>query len=31
MENKVIVTNGKYGKKINWEIGTDTHTLLYIK
>ena len=28
VENKLTVTKGE---KINWEIGTDLHTLLYIK
>ena len=32
LENKVMVTKGEKGREgINWEIGTDIYTLLYIK
>ena len=36
VKNKLMVTRGKgggvgVGGGINWEIGTDIHTLLYIK
>ena len=30
VENKLMVTRG-WGGGINWEIGIDTYTLLYIK
>ena len=30
-ENKLMVTKGKGGEWINWEIGIDIYTLLYIK
>ena len=30
VENKLMVTGGK-GEVINWEIGIDVYTLLYIK
>ena len=26
-----MVTKGERGERINWKIGTDIHTLLYIK
>ena len=26
-----MVTKGKVGQRINWEIGTDIYTLLYMK
>ena len=31
IENKLMVTRGERGKGINWEIGIDIYTLLYIK
>ena len=31
VENKLMVTLGKGGGGINWKIGIDTYTLLYIK
>ena len=31
VENKLLVTRGKRGEGINWEIGIDIYTLLYIK
>ena len=31
VENKLMVTKGERGGGINWEIGIDTYTLLYIK
>ena len=32
VENKLMVTKGgKVGGRINWEIGIDIYTLLYIK
>ena len=31
VENKLMVTRGKWVGEINWEIGMDTYTLLYIK
>ena len=31
VENKLMVTRGKGGGGINWEIGIDIYTLLYIK
>ena len=30
-ENKLMVTKGESVGGINWEIGTDIYTLLYIK
>ena len=29
--NKLMVTQGERGRGINWEIGVDIYTLLYIK
>ena len=31
VENKLMVTRGWGGGGINWEIGIDIYTLLYIK
>ena len=31
VENKLMVTKGEKGGGINWEIGIDIYTLLYIK
>ena len=31
IENKLMVTRGKEGRGINWEIGVDIYTVLYIK
>ena len=31
VENKLTDTKGERGGGMNWEIGTDIHTLLYIK
>ena len=31
VENKLMVTKGESGGGINWEIGMDIYTLLYIK
>ena len=31
VENKPMVTMGEKGDGINWEIGIDIYTLLYIK
>ena len=31
VENKLMVTKGERGRGINWEIGIDIYTLLYIK
>ena len=31
VENKLMVTKGESGGGINWEIGIDICTLLYIK
>ena len=31
VENKLTVTKGKGGGGINWEIGIDKYTLLYVK
>ena len=31
VKNNLMVTSGEKGEGINWEIGIDTYTLLYIK
>ena len=31
VENKLMVTKGERERGINWEIGTDIYTLLYMK
>ena len=31
VKNKLMVTKGERGGRINWEIGIDVYTLLYIK
>ena len=31
VKNKLTVTRGQGGRGINWEIGADIYTLLYIK
>ena len=31
VENKLMVTRGERGGRINWEIGTDIYTLQYIE
>ena len=31
VENKCVVPGGTLGRGVNWEIGTDTYTLLYVQ